>query len=315
MARGGTHRDLDKCAICEASPGITPKQTERSFPAWVERGKQQTPRTSKPQNEARLLEEKTILSRFSALADTKESNGVRISFLRINFCLRARLSYNNQQRHRGRGMPIGRHKADRPSDANLWSTTMENINRMPYLTFNMLIDAINPYEILYKPSKAEHKTFKWISSIHWERGTIQERDVIITCKEKAAREAMSLFPESLLIVLIEQNKAGDFFGTELFDDLKTRPAQAIIVSAPQSDNLLQKIQNRFLDLREWQYKLSSIDSLSNSSSADVLAKSSTIAGVPIILYDMGMKFVAKSRFNETSPHLQRVLKAKGGDSK
>ena len=178
---------------------------------------------------------------------------------------------------------------------------MENINRMPYLTFNMLIDAINPYEILYKPSKAEHKTFKWISSIHWERGTIQERDVIITCKEKAAREAMSLFPESLLIVLIEQNKINDFFPTELFNDLKTRPAQSIIVSAPQSDNLLQKIQNRFLDLREWQYKLNGINSMSSSSIADVLTKSSSIARVPIILYDMDMKFVAKSRFNETSP--------------
>ena len=178
---------------------------------------------------------------------------------------------------------------------------MDNINRMPYLTFNMLIDAINPYEILYKPPNAERRTFKWISSIHWERGTIQEKDVIITCKERTAREAMALFPESLLIVLIEQNKIADFFCTELFDDLKTRPAQAVIVSAPQSGNLLQKIQNRFLNLREWQYKLNGIDSMSNSSTADVLAKSSSIARVPIVLYDMDMKFVAKSRFNETSP--------------
>lgn len=186
-------------------------------------------------------------------------------------------------------------------NACLWSTTMDNINRMPYLTLNMLIDAINPYEILYKPPNAERRTFKWISSIHWERGTIQEKDVIITCKERTAREAMALFPESLLIVLIEQNKIADFFCTELFDDLKTRPAQAVIVSAPQSGNLLQKIQNRFLDLCEWQYKLNGIDSMSNSSTADVLAKSSSIARVPIVLYDMDMKFVAKSRFNETSP--------------
>lgn len=104
-------------------------------------------------------------------------------------------------------------------NAYLWSTTMDNINRMPYLTFNMLIDAINPYEILYKPPNAERRSFKWISSIHWERGTIQEKDVIITCKERTAREAMALFPESLLIVLIEQNKIADFFCTELFDDV------------------------------------------------------------------------------------------------
>mgnify|MGYP004456711767 CR=1 len=42
-----------------------------------------------------LLEEKAILPRFPTLADTKESNGMRISFLRIYFCLRSRLSYNN----------------------------------------------------------------------------------------------------------------------------------------------------------------------------------------------------------------------------
>lgn len=41
--------------------------------------------------------------------------------------------------------------------------------------------------------------------------------------------------------------------------------------------------------------------MSNSSTADVLAKSSSIARVPIVLYDMDMKYVAKSRFNETSP--------------
>lgn len=207
-------------------------------------------------------------------------------------------------------MSIGRRKASRPLRTCLWTTTMENINRMPYLTFDMLIDAISPYEIVYKPPNAEQKTFKWISSIHWERGTIQEKDVIITCKEKTARKAMSLFSESLLIVLVEQSEVADFFHTELFDALKARPAQAIIVSAPQSGNLLQKIQNRFLDLREWQYKLNSIDSMSSSSTADVLINSSSIARVPIILYDMEMNFVAKSRFNETSPIFKEYSRRK-----
>lgn len=178
---------------------------------------------------------------------------------------------------------------------------MTNISRMPYLTFNMLIDAITPNEILYMPSNANQMTFKWISSIHWEKSAIQEKDVIIVCKERTAQKAMSLFPESLLVVLTERNEIDGPLLPELFDELKERPAQSIIVSAPPSENLLQKIQNRFLDIREWQYRLNSIDVLSNSAIADVLAKSSTIARMPILLYDMEMNFIAKSRYYEGSP--------------
>ena len=92
----------------------------------------------------------------------------------------------------------------------------------------------SPENILYKPESAKQKTFKWISSIHWERGTIPEKDMAIVCKSKVAHEADKLFPESLLIILADaENKT---LLPELCEDLKNRPAQAIIVSAPTPDN-------------------------------------------------------------------------------
>ena len=179
---------------------------------------------------------------------------------------------------------------------------MTNISRMPYLTFNMLIDAITPNEILYMPSNANQMTFKWISSIHWEKSAIQEKDVIIVCKERTAQKAMSLFPESLLVVLTERNEIDGPLLPELFDELKSDPLSQLSFPAPPIGELTSKdTESLFLDIREWQYRLNSIDVLSNSAIADVLAKSSTIARMPILLYDMEMNFIAKSRYYEGSP--------------
>ena len=183
---------------------------------------------------------------------------------------------------------------------------MTSTNRTSCLTFNMLIDAFPPHSILYKPEHAKQKSFKWISSIHWERGTIPEKDMAIVCKSKVAHEADRLFPESLLIILEDtQNETPP---PEFYADLKNRPAQAIIVSAPTPDNLLQKMQNRFLEMQNWQSQLNGIEATSPHAIADVLAKSSTIAKVPVLLYDANLKFLAKSRYNETAPLCKEFAK-------
>ena len=187
-----------------------------------------------------------------------------------------------------------------------WPTTMTSTNRTPYLTFNMLIDTIPPENILYKPESAKQKTFKWVSSIHWERGTIPEKGMAIVCKSKVAHEADKLFPESLLIILADAENKTPL--PELCEDLKNRPAQAIIVSAPTPDNLLQKMQNRFLEIQNWQSQLNGIETSSSHAIADVLAKSSAITKVPILIYDANLKLLAKSRYNEAAPFCKEFAK-------
>ena len=145
-------------------------------------------------------------------------------------------------------------------------------------SYNMVIDMLQPNEIISEPAHPP-KGFKWVSSVHWEKGIVPEKDMLFVCKGKAAEQASKLHPSSCLIVIAEED------ASEATPDI---PNQAIVIrGTSRSANLLQRLQNYFLSIQAWQNELDRIP-LSSDGYEQVLHKSGKVLGVPLLLYNASM---------------------------
>lgn len=157
------------------------------------------------------------------------------------------------------------------------------------VTYDMLLDLLASYPIL-GGSPITRREFLWASSIRWEKGIIPEKEMVIVCRDKAAQQAASLFPEAFLLILA--------------DDLSARPPhvenQHLTVRAETADNILQKLQNAFLRMQSWQGELKGI-TRSERMFGDMVKLSSSVIGSPLILYSPDGHVVGKSLSNSAPP--------------
>ena len=106
---------------------------------------------------------------------------------------------------------------------------MANGTYITTISYNMVIDMLQPNEIISEPAHPP-KGFKWVSSVHWEKGIVPEKDMLFVCKGKAAEQASKLHPSSCLIVIAEED------ASEATPDI---PNQAIVIrGTSRSANLL-----------------------------------------------------------------------------
>lgn len=168
---------------------------------------------------------------------------------------------------------------------------MANGTYITTISYNMVIDMLQPNEIISEPAHPP-KGFKWVSSVHWEKGIVPEKDMLFVCKGKAAEQASKLHPSSCLIVIAEED------ASEATPDI---PNQAIVIrGTSRSANLLQRLQNYFLSIQAWQNELDRIP-LSSDGYEQVLHKSGKVLGVPLLLYNADLVPLARSWFNANLP--------------
>ena len=108
------------------------------------------------------------------------------------------------------------------------------------ITLNMIVDLLDSEEIVSSPACLS-RSFKWVSSMRWEKGVVPEQDMIIVCQDKAAEQTAALYPQSFLIVLADGEPA---------QALEKVLHQALVIKhSAASVNLLQKLQNYFLSIQ------------------------------------------------------------------
>ena len=64
---------------------------------------------------------------------------------------------------------------------------------IPSITLNMIVDLLDSEEIVSSPACLS-RSFKWVSSMRWEKGVVPEQDMIIVCQDKAAEQTATLYP-------------------------------------------------------------------------------------------------------------------------
>lgn len=167
---------------------------------------------------------------------------------------------------------------------------MAYVKSIPSVTFNMVLDVLESEEILSAPA-CPPRSFKWVSSPHWEKGVVLERDMLIVCLDKAALQAAELYPESFLIVIATE---------ETVNELEPVSEQALVIKkSAVSVNLLQKIQNFFLSIQAWINELNQAPASLEGLGA-IMQKSSVALGAPLLLYDADSSLITKSGFNTSS---------------
>jgi hypothetical protein len=146
---------------------------------------------------------------------------------------------------------------------------------IPLISYNMLIDALGNYTILYS-SPRHPKQYRWVSSIHWERGLVNEQDMVFVCQQSAAEKAAELYPSSLLIVISDKQNVEQLM--HLSNPL------IVVEESPSTSGLLQKIQNYFLAIQSWHNELYNTVS-SPETLRHILNISSHVLDTPLLLYN------------------------------
>lgn len=158
------------------------------------------------------------------------------------------------------------------------------------VTYDMLIDALRPFPLLSR-SPVTQREFQWASSIHWERGFISEKSMVIVCREKTIQQASELYPEAFLVILSCES---DISSLDI-------PNQYVIVKARADDGVLQKLQNMFLRIQSWQSELRGTSRDSNRTFDEMLRRSSDVINAPLVLYGLDGRIVGKSLSTSTPP--------------
>lgn len=162
---------------------------------------------------------------------------------------------------------------------------------IPYISYYMVIDAIKSCTILSEPT-CKSMRFKWVSSPHWEKGVVPEKDMLFVCSSKAAERTAMLFPGALIITIAipEDLKRLSYIDSPL----------VIVEENAASYGLLQKLQNYFLAIQSWQSELAHVVP-SADGFRQILNKSARIIGAPLLLYGSESQPIASALYNIGSP--------------
>ena len=168
---------------------------------------------------------------------------------------------------------------------------------IPSITLNMIVDLLDSEEIVSSPACLS-RSFKWVSSMRWEKGVVPEQDMIIVCQDKAAEQTATLYPQSFLIVLADGEPA---------QALEKVLHQALVIKhSAASVNLLQKLQNYFLSIQAWLNELNRAPA-SHEGIRTALQKSSVMLEAPLLLYGADLSLAEKSGFNAAMPLCKTFL--------
>lgn len=163
---------------------------------------------------------------------------------------------------------------------------------MPYITYNMLLDALSPCHVVSEPSKHPQR-FRWVSSFHWKQGLIKERDVVLVCKVEALSQLSQRHPQALIIAIAGEDADGTV--------LDTLPNPIIVVKEdPASSGLLQRLQNYFLSIQEWQMAMAT-QPMSLEGLSRTLNMSGFLLQGSLFLYDQDLKVIARGWLNTGTP--------------
>ncbi len=166
-------------------------------------------------------------------------------------------------------------------------------NWMPYISYDMLIDALKPCSVISEPM--DHpKRLRWISSFNWRQGLFKEREVALVCKAEAVPQISKRHSQALLVVIATAEEAAQI-------DQRSYPNPIILVQDdPHSSGLLQRLQNYFLSIQEWQMNVIT-QPISIESISRTLQASGFLLNAALFLYDRDLKPIARGWLNTASP--------------
>lgn len=158
-----------------------------------------------------------------------------------------------------------------------------------YITYAMLIDALQPFTILKEPVSPP-KRYRWISSPHWQPSSIPLEETAFVCLGENIDDMVQRFPGSLLIAIV--NNAQELGQLEF----ATNPF-IIIQREESTKGLLQILQNRILTIRDWE------ESVTHCMTAfhgyqQALSLSESILGAKLGLFNDNANHIAGAAFDE-----------------
>lgn len=168
---------------------------------------------------------------------------------------------------------------------------------MPYVSYSMLIDALRPCQVISEPVKHPSR-FRWVSSFNWKQGFIKEHDVVLVCKQEALSQLSQRHPEALIVVMINDEQA------ELSDSY---PNPIVIAKDdPGAPGLLQRLQNYFLAIQEWQMSMA-VQPITPEGITHMLNASGFLLNGSLLLYDHDQSVMCRGRMNTASSLYKEYL--------
>lgn len=163
---------------------------------------------------------------------------------------------------------------------------------IPYITYNMLIDALKPCRVISEPANHPSR-LRWVSSFHWKQGLIKERDVVLVCKRETLAQLSQRHPQALIVVIDDEDS------NEPIKDAYPNPI-IVVQEDPTSTGLLQRLQNYFLSIQEWQMAMT-MQPITSEGIARMLNVSGFLLEGSLLLYDQNLNVLSRGWLNTSSP--------------
>ncbi len=169
---------------------------------------------------------------------------------------------------------------------------MSTRNRMPYITYDMLIAALRPCQVISEPHDHPAR-LRWASSFNWKQGLIKEEEVVLVCKMEALPKLSQRYPKALIIAIAEEDA--------IDQNLSGYPNPIVVIKDdPRSSGLLQRLQNHFLAMQEWQMSMAT-QPTSGEGISRMLNASGHLLEASLILYDHDLDAIARGWLNPNTP--------------
>ena len=153
------------------------------------------------------------------------------------------------------------------------------------ITDNMLLDMISEREVLHTPPQKMPPFFRWASSHHWIGiQSIPINEILFVCRETAGKQLHEQFPKAFMLLLVKE---------AIPDWVYKSPDCAIVIKADEDENLLQQIQNKFLQIQNWDNMLEHT-AYSSGDVQQLLTLCENFFSRPIMVYNDKCQCLARS---------------------
>lgn len=127
--------------------------------------------------------------------------------------------------------------------------------------------------------------FRWASSQHWIGiKSIPINEILFVCREKAGRQLHEQFPKAFMLLLVKETVP---------DWVQKSPQCAIVLKAEENENILQQIQNSFLQIQNWDNMLEHT-AYSTGDTQQLLVLCENFFQHPIMVYNDKLQCLARS---------------------
>lgn len=164
-------------------------------------------------------------------------------------------------------------------------------SKMPSVTFYMLMDRLQHFDILHKP-KSRMRSFKWFISIRNKKDIDQENydnDLLFVCESESASDLIDSNPTSYFLILSKKRDVPDWVYQE------KRQNRVIVVNCTEDFFFYERlVQNLFIDNLIWENNMD-YTVYAKGKADRLLSISAPIINNFICITDTGFNLIAHSK--------------------